>query len=291
MKQTLTLLLCLGVLTFCVAQKQKKPASFNSKTRASAKNKYLDKQWWLGFKAGTNFSQADPIKRYTVVTPTNQSASASDKTYDNFSKAGAQASLEVTFTYKGFSFSVQPTYRHSIFTYNNQFEWVSTDNVNDHLILKYDQQQNIDYADIPFIVKYEIIGDKLRPYVQVGIFYAHLLNATKTVTMSGTDFASGGTNQFTNEGVIVGAKDLFDNYWGIIAGAGVYYNVGNVRLVLDASYHKGMSNIANVKNRFGNDRLSGIGDAQDDLKLNNVVISAGCVFPHRFLSSGFKSFE
>jgi len=291
MKQTFTLLLCLCMLSLCLAQKQKKPASFNSKTRASVKNKFLDKQWWLGFKAGVNMSEADPVKRYSVVTPTNASASATDKTYDNFSKTGAQASLEVTFTYRGFSFSLQPTYRHSIFTYSNQFEWVSTENVNDHLILNYDQQQNIDYADIPFVVKYEITGDKLRPYVQAGIFYSHLLNATKTVTMTGTDYASGGSSQFNNEAVIVGAKDQFDNYWGLIAGAGVYYNLGNVRLVLDASYHKGMSNIANVKNRFGNDRLSGIGDAQDDLKLNNIVISAGCVFPLRFLGSGFKSLE
>ena len=293
MKQTFTLLLCVCVLSFCTAQKQKKPASFNSKTRASVKNKFLDKQWWLGLKAGVNLSEADPVKRYSVVTPTTSSASTSDKTYDNFSKIGSQASLDVTFTYKGFSFSVQPTYRHSIFTYSNEFEWVSTEteNVNDHLILKYDQEQQIDYADLPFIIKYEIAGDKLRPYVQIGVFYSLLLNATKTVTMTGTDYASGGTNQFSNEAVIVGAKDLFDNYWGLIGGAGVYYNLGNVRLVLDASYHKGMSNIANVKNRFGNDRLSGIGDAQDDLKLNNIVISAGCVFPLRFLGSGFKSSE
>ncbi len=211
--------------------------------------------------------------------------------YDNYSKIGGQASLEVTFNYKNFSISTQPTYRTSIFTYSNEFEWRSTENTNDHLILKYDQSQKVDYADLPLIIKYEITGDKIRPYVQIGVFYSLLVNATKTIDVSGTDFASGGVNQFSNESVIVGAKDLFDNYWGFIGGAGLYYNVGNVRLVLDASYHKGMSNIANVKNRFGNDRLSGIGDAQDDLKLNNIVISAGCVFPLRFLTKGYKSLE
>jgi outer membrane protein W len=291
MKQTFTLLLCLLAFTFCYSQKQKKPKSFNNQTKASKKNNFLDKQFYLGFKAGFNLSQADPIKKYTVVTPTNYSPSATEKVYDNFSTMGSQASLEVTFTYKGFSISTQPTYRISTFTYSNQFEWRSTENANDRLIMKYNQSQKVDYADLPLIVKYEITGDKLRPYVQVGVFYSILVNATKTVEVSGTDYASGGINQFTNEPVIVGAKDLFDNYWGLIAGAGVYYNLGNVRLVLDASYHKGMSNIANVKNRFDNDRLSGIGDAQDDLKLNNIVISAGCVFPLRFLSKGYKSLE
>jgi hypothetical protein len=291
MKQTSTLLICLFAITFCYAQKPKKQSSFNSQNRATQKNKFLDKQWYLGFKAGINISQADPIKRYTVVTPTNYTPSATDKVYNNFSKVGSHATLEITFVYKGFSISTQPTYRNSTFTYSNQFEWKSTENTNDHLLLKYDQSQKVDYADFPLIVKYEITGDKLKPYVQVGIFYSMLVNATKTVKVSGTDYASGGINQFSNEPVIVGAKDLFDNYWGLMAGIGAYYNLGNVRLVLDASYHKGMSNIANVKNRFGNDRLSGIGDAQDDLKLNNIVISAGVVFPLRFLSKGYKSLE
>lgn len=54
---------------------------------------------------------------------------------------------------------------------------------------------------------------------------------------------------------------------------------------------KSMSNISNVSNRFGNDRLSGIGDAQDDLDLNNIVISAGVLFPMRYLSSDFKTLD
>jgi hypothetical protein len=291
MKQTFTLLFCLFVVAFSYAQKQKRPSSFNNQNRNTNKNKFLDKQFWLGFKAGINMAQADPIKRYTVITPTNYSVSTTDKKYDHFSTIGSQASLEITFTYKGFSFSTQPTYRNSIFTYSNQFEWISTENTNDHLILKYDQSQKVNYADFPLIIKYEIVGDKLRPYIQVGIYYSMLVNATKTVNVSGTDYASGGVNEFSNQPVIVGAKDLFNNYWGIMGGAGVYYNVGNIRLTLDASYKKGMSNIANIKNRYGNDRLSGIGDAQDDLKLNNIVISAGAVFPLRFLSKGYKSLE
>jgi hypothetical protein len=288
-KRISTLLLCLFLLSACLAQK--KSTTFNNPVKAAKKNKYLDKQWWLGIKAGVNMTQADPIKRYNVVTPTNSTASATDKVYDSFKKMGSQASLEMTFTYKGFSFSIQPTYRHSVFTYSNQFEWRSTENANDHLILKYDQEQKVDYADFPLTVKYEIAGDKLRPYVQVGVFYSLLINAIKEVKMTGTDYASGGASEFSNEAVIVGATDLFHNYWGLSGGIGAYYNLGNVRLVLDASYQKGMSNIANVKNRFSNDRLSGIGDVQDDLNINNIVISAGCVFPLRFLGKSFKSSE
>lgn len=271
------------------AQNKKKPGGLAAKP--SQQNKFLEKQWWLGFKAGTNLSQAVPIKRYSIMTPTNYALALTDKSYDSYGTMGAQAALEITFYYKGFSFSTQPTYRHSSFTYSNQYQWTNSENPAEQLILQYDQEQKIDYADFPLIVKYDILRNKLRPYVQVGVFYSMLINANKSVKVSGTDYASGGTNQFVNQEIIVGAKDLFDNYWGIMAGVGADYNFGNVRLVLDVSYWKGMSNITNVDNRFGNDRLAGIGDAQDDLDLNNIVISAGVLFPMRYLSSGFKTLD
>ncbi len=289
MKQLFTILMLLAVCLSSSAQTKRKQGGLAAKP--SQQNKFLEKQWWLGFKAGTNLSEASPIKRYAVMTPTNYAVALTDKSYDSFSKTGSQATLEATFYFKGFSFSVQPTYRHSRFSYSNQFQWDNPENPAERLVLEYDQEQKIDYADFPLIVKYDILRSKLRPYVQAGIFYSLLINANKSVQVTGTDYASGGTNQFTNEPIIVGAKDLFDNYWGLMAGAGVDYNFGNVRVVLDASYWKGMSNITNVDNRFGNDRLAGIGDAQDDLDLNNIVISAGVLFPMRFLSNSFKTLD
>ena len=123
----------------------------------------------------------------------------------------------------------------------------------------------------------------------MGVFYSVLLNAVKTVNVSSLDEAAGGTNTITSEPLIVGVKDLFSNYAGWMGGVGASYQLGNVRLVLDASYRQSLSNIVNPQNRFANDRLSGIGDAQDDLNLKNVVISAGVLFPLRYLSSNFKS--
>jgi hypothetical protein len=125
--------------------------------------------------------------------------------------------------------------------------------------------------------------------VHGGIYYSFLTNALKTVTVSGVDLASGGTNNLSSQPLIVGTKDLFTNYWGLMGGVGGSYQMGNVKLVLEVTYLRGMSNITNVKNRFSNDHLAGIGDAQDDMKLNNLTLSAGVLFPMRFLTSGFKS--
>jgi len=291
MKRLFLLLVVLGLGGTVYGQGNKKQG-FNSKApKTRQQEKFLEKQWWLGFKAGINLSQALPTQQYSVMTPTNYALSSTEKVYDSFNKVGSQASIEVSFYYKGFSFSCQPTYIHSVFTYSNQYTWDNPENANERLILNYDQEQKVDYASFPLLVKYDIAGNKLRPYAQAGIFYSLLVNANKAVKVSGTDYASGGTNEFSNEPVIVGARDLFDHYWGLMAGAGLNYNLGNVRLVLDVSYWRGMSNIANVENRYSNDRLAGIGDAQDDMKLNHIVISTGCLFPMRFLSNDFKALD
>ncbi len=290
MKRSLLFMLIFIVAINSMGQSRKKPANFNKNT--GKKDKFLEKQWWLGFKAGVNLTGANPINRYTVLTPTNYAAVLNDKTYDNFSKLGSLASLEATFYYKGFSFSFQPTYRHVRYTYSNEFNWDNPENVTEELVLNYDHEQKIDYADFPLAIKYDLTGSRLRPYVQLGVFYSRLINANKSVKVSGQDFASGGTNEFSNEPVIVGAKDLFNkSYWGLMAGIGLNYNLGNVRLILDVSYQLGMSNITNTKNRFGNDRLSGIGDVPDDLKIKNIVISTGVLFPMRFLSNSFKTLD
>ncbi|HRK54224.1 MAG TPA: outer membrane beta-barrel protein [Cyclobacteriaceae bacterium] len=292
MRRLLPLLALLILSSTLYAQSQRKPPAGFKKKVKQQQNSFLDKQWWIGLKIGPNLTKATPETRYSVLTPTNYALPITDKKYDGFKKLGSQATLEITFNYKGIGFSFQPTYRLSRFTYTNEFMWDNPENAAEMLELKYDHELRVDYADLPLIVKYDITGNTLRPYVQGGIFYSMLVNANKTVEISGTDFASGGTNALSSEPVIVGAKDLFHkSYWGLMAGAGLHYNLGNVRLVFDASYRIGMSNVTDTKNRFSNDRLSGIGDALDDMKTDNIVLSIGCLFPMRFLSTSFKSID
>ncbi len=294
MKRSL-LLLFLALATVGVFAQKKKPAGRQAppsmKSKGTATERFLNKQFWLGFKAGVNLTDPLVQARYSVIVPANYDPSLTNKKYQSFNKLGGQATLEVTFYYKGISISAQPTYRTSKFTYANEYTWTSAESASTNLNLKFDQEQQLDYFDLPLLLKYEFTQNKLRPFIQAGVYYSILVNATKGVTVSGTDNASGGTTTFENEPVVVGAKDLFTNNWGAIAGGGLNYNLGNVRVVLDISYHIGMSNIANVNNRFANDRLSGIGDAQDDLKTNHLLFSVGCLFPLRFLSNNYKSLD
>ena len=244
---------------------------------------------WLGIKGGINLAQAAVSQSYTVLVPP-PTAIVDGKDYKSFRNLGMQAALEVTFYTKGFSISVQPTYRNSSFEYSNRYEWMDGNNANNRLVLNYKQRQVMDHFVLPLLVKYDVAGNKLRPFVQAGVFYSILINANKRIEVSGTDYASGGVNEFSDEPVLVGANDLFaDNHWGIIAGAGVHYNLGNVRLTLEGNYSKGLSLANSTENRYKNDRIAGVGDAMDDIKLNHISFSFGCLFPMRFLPSGFKT--
>jgi outer membrane protein W len=296
MKKLSLLLLCCLFLTVAIAQekKRKKPASPAYKEKKAKEDaKFLNKQWWLGLKAGPNMSKVSVEKMYSAISPTNYEPGTISKKYKNFDLIGSQVALEVTFYIKGFSLSFQPTYQHSRFLYTNSYEWTSTTETSNHVLLNFEQEQKVDHAIIPLVIKYDITGDKLRPYVQAGIYTAVLVNASKEVSVKGIDNAAGGTNEFSDESIIIGAKDLFaKSHWGLMGGLGVNYNLGNhVRLNLDVMYKYGMSNIVSTKNRYDSDRLAGVGDVLDDLTLDNFSVSVGCLFPLRFLSSGFQTLD
>lgn len=291
MKRLYFAVLCCLAVAASQAQtknKNKKPASFNAKEKKE--NTFLQKQWWVGLKAGTNLSKAVVTKTYSVLSPTNYNSAETRKVYEDFNKAGSQATLEITFYFKGFCLSLQPTYRRARFVYTNQYLWTDSEDVNNTLLLNYAQEQKVDHAVFPLLARYEIGSNTLRPYVQAGIYSAFLINANKSVNINGVDYASGGINPFESEPIEVGATDLFaKKHWGMAGGIGLNYSLGNIRVNFDVLYQYGMSNISSTKNRFSNDRLAGVGDALDDMKMNNLTISLGCLFPLRFLESGFKS--
>ncbi len=278
-----SLLLCTSL---AAQQRRKAPASFNSGNAQDAK--FLEKQWWLGFKAGINLSGADVITSYSALSPVNYTPSG--KEYDNYSKPGIVAGIEVSFYFKGFSVSFQPAYRNAMFSYSNQYLWEDSGIPENRLELTYDQEQQIDYADFPLLFRYDFTSTRLRPYVQLGAVYTLLIDASKSVSISGVDYASGGQNEFNTEPIRVGAAPLFAKYqWALAGGAGVNYHVGNIRVNLDLQYRKGMSLANSTENRYGNPQLAGIGDAMDDFKINSIIVTVGTMFPLRFLTKGYSS--
>lgn len=289
----LSVIICVLFVSFADAQsKKKKKGSTSYNIKAKEEQKFLEKQWWLGLKVGTNLTSATIKTPYSSVVPTNYDPSFGKKKYESFNKLGSQVAFEVSFYFKKFAISIQPTYQHSRLMYTNQYLWSDEEDGTNTLMLNYEQELKMDYAVIPLLIKFDLTETKLRPYVQAGGFGAFMISADKSLKISGVDNASGGVNNFTNEPINVVATNLYaGHYWGLAGGAGVNYFQGNVKFNLDILYQYGMTNVSSPENRYSNGMLASVGDAQDDMTLNNIVISVGCLFPLRFLGSGFKSVD
>jgi len=262
----------------------------NKSTKPNEGDKFLQTQWWLGFKSGINTSEASPDALFSGYSPTNYSIDLLEKQYNSFGDFSGQAGLEITFYHRGFSFSFQPNYQRQTFAYSNSYEWQSNEDASNTISLNYDHNHKLDFIELPLIVKYDILKTtKFRPFVQAGVFYSRMVNATKEIEISGEDLASGSAGPFENQSLIIGVNDLFiQSNTGWLAGLGINYDFWNVRLVLDVTYRGGLNNITNAQNRYSENALVGIGDAMDDVSLNNVMINVGALFPLRFISSGLN---
>jgi hypothetical protein len=277
------------------AQKKNKKRYYSGnelRMKDKKSSSFLSQQWYLGLLMGMNLSKAIPDKRYSTFSTIDKDPSLLNKAYDVYNKIGLQAGLDFSYKYRMLIVSLQPNFRREIFTYSNQYMWVDDNIADNTLELNYFQEQRLDYIEIPLIVKVGLLQGKIKPVIGVGGFYGWLVNANKYIAVDGVDRASGTSHPFKRESLSVGATDLFVNYnAGILGSIGVSYDQGNVRFTLDVQYRYGLTNITSTANRFKDNRLAGMGDALDDMVLNNLAVNIGILFPLRFLSNEFSSTE
>ncbi len=276
------LTLALLVLTTTVwAQKRRNP---------SYKDPFLKTQWYLGFFAGGNLSKATPSTAYYGYEPLNYEVRVIGKTYTGLKKPGAQAGLVFMFYTKGFTIGVKP----GIHTYEvehlTNVNWNDSNNPTNTLVIEYNHITNFNYLELPLTVQYDLLKGKIRPYVGFGGYYGLLLNANRTVQRSGTDTASGSSGSFTNQAKTIGISNLFiKSALGLNGFVGVSYDPGNIRITMDVGYKFGLNNITSTENRYLNNDLTAIGEATDDLSLQNLYLNLGFVFPLKFISKNFDA--
>lgn len=258
-------------------------------TSPAKMNDFLDKQFYFGIRGGLSFTKAVPQDRYSTFSSTTGESSLYDKEYHNFKQAGTIAGIELTYKYLQYSISFQPNYRRYRFSYENNYSWAdSTGKFT--LDLNYLQEQQLDYIEFPLFIKYEFLQGAFKPFVQAGGYYGRMFNASKSISISGKDAASGGKD-FEDLPVIDDASDLFiKSQLGYAFGAGLNWDSGNIRLVFDVVYRRNTHNITNRQNRYTQNRLAGSGDALDDIKLRSLAFNIACIFPMRFLNaSNYKT--
>lgn len=289
---TLVTLLTLfsSALIFAQGSRKKAYPARTAKPRPTQDQLFLQTQWWLGFKAGANTSMANPETRFSGFSPINYAPGTIEKEYGEFDSWAGHAGLEITFYHQGFSFSFQPNYRRQRFAYTNNFQWAADTMSTPGLTLQYKQDHKLDYIELPIMIKYDLTKGAFRPFIFAGGYYAILVGANKHVELTGTDAASGVVGPFETQDFIIGAEDLFiKSSAGVLGGVGFSYDFWNIRLSLDAAYRYGLNNITDVKNRYSNTELTGMGDAPDDITIDNISISLSCLFPLRFINKNYSA--
>jgi hypothetical protein len=256
------------------------------------KNSFLSTQWYLGFFGGVNLSGTTPTTSYLGYSPLNYNVSSIQKSYDNFSNLGGQGGLVFMFYTSGFTFGLKPGIHSYTTEYNTGVSWSDTSDPNNSLQVNYNHTTVFRYLEFPFSVQYDLMQEKIRPYVGIGAYYSLLLDASRTIIRSGTDAASGSTGGFTNQPQTIGVKDLYlTSSLGLMGFIGASYDPGNIRITLDIGYKYGLNNITNTENRFLSNELTAIGEATDDLKMQNLYLTLGFLFPLKFISKNYNSFN
>jgi len=281
MKIQLTILLLLLYTSVAFAQPKGKKRLSSSGTQSS--------QWWIGIKAGTNFTDPNATGNFWAFSFTDPPSSGnSEKMYDQFKSPGYQFGFLVGFEFmKGLSANIEPIFSMYQYSYSVKYSYASDEDQSKSVDLAFNHKNQLQYLELPLTFKYELLEGKTKPFVKGGAYISTLLNATKKTEEKITDNASGGNSIFENNEYAGEITDFYlKSNWGIQFGVGVTQNLGNARFGLEVNYKSGMKNITNSAWRYrDNQFLSGVFDAQDDIKLKAIEVSLSVVMPLKFITS------
>lgn len=248
---------------------------------------FLDTQFWLGLRFGSNYTQVKAENRHTGFSPIDYSADSLQKSYNNFSTPGLHAGLEINMYHSGFSASFQPAFKRSNYSYGNNLAWTGAD-PNSRFETKYTIDQRLDLIELPLILKYDVINrGQIRPFVMVGGFYSIIASSQKDVNIRQVDYSSGQALLASAGTTTLGDKDSFQNFSGYALGGGVNLDYWNIRSVIEISYRRSLTPL--TKNTGQQNELASLGEINDELFLRDISISIGFVFPFRFIDSQFQA--
>jgi hypothetical protein len=266
-----------------LAQRRRSP-----KPGGSFADDFLKTQFWLGIRGGINLTSQTPITRYSGFNPINYEEESLDKTYNEYSDPGFQVGLDITFYHKGFSLCLLPVFNKQVISYETDLRW-SGDAEADQYETLYQAKQSFTFVELPLALKYDILQNKVRPFVMGGAFYAFTIAANKQIIIEETDYASGQARTFERANFNLSNKNEFNNNWGVFGGVGVSFDFWNIRSIIDVQYRHSFEPFINESERFSETQFTSFGDVQDDYSLQNMSASVSFVFPLRYIDKQFQS--
>jgi hypothetical protein len=271
----------LVVMAVAEAQPVKKPKPNKPKYG------FLDTQFWLGVKFGTNFANPMAQSQLSGFSPIDYPSDRLTKTYDSYVLPGGQAGIEMTFYHRGFSVGLHPMYQRSRYRYTNSLEW-NGEQESERFATIYESEQRVDVINVPIFVKYDLIQNgKLRPFVLGGGFYSFLVGAERQIEITQTDYSFGAPQTIDGGTLNLGVKDAFQNCYGWVAGGGASFDYWNIRTVIEITYNQSLNSV--TREGTSQNELSSLGDQNDDVHLSHIVGSVSFVFPLRFIDKQFQA--
>jgi hypothetical protein len=184
---------------------------------------------------------------------------------------------------KNLSVILQPAFARLKFHYKNSFERKTKEDNSGGKTntqkLNYSHQQELDYVEIPVLLKYSLIkNEHWHPYFQVGGYFGLRESGVKRV-----DAYSSPEREYEDK-AIIGINNLISGTaFGLIVGAGIRYNTCLVRLQIEMNYKHGLTNIIDEKERFRyTDLMFTYYDIFDDMKTSTLEICVKVMFPLSF---------
>lgn len=267
----------------CFSQAKRK-----KKKNASAVG-YNQSQWWVGIKGGATLAKANPTgEAQSIFSYTSGVADNQGTTFNSFSKPGLMLGAVISYEFiDNFSLLFAPAITTNIYKYESNYTWNSSESPEVGVFINNKFTTKLQYIEFPLLFRYEIGSNNTKPFLQLGGYYGLLTNATKEVETTNIDRASGADTQINSGKSSSGAKSNFlKSNLGMTFGGGVSTFLGNSRLVFEANYNLGMTNIVDEKARYEDSFLStGAYDINQNLKLDQLQFSIAIFIPMKFITS------
>ncbi len=252
---------------------------------------FEDTQWYVGLVTGLSYAHPTVVASQTELV--SLVGDEIDKAYGSgYIQLGFSSGIAVTAALTpSVQISASPRYISMKYSYQYAYQWIDEENQDNRLISEHTHDQTLGYVELPLHVRYGIPFQRFKPFVQAGLLYGRLAQASKSLVASTTDYASGSA---VPAKTITQTTDITDtyvkSYQGYALGGGIAYNFGGVVVVIDAEYRRGFNTIIDRENRYPASRhLAGLGNVPDDIKLNAITGTFSFLFPLKFLTD--KSFK
>lgn len=244
-----------------------------------------DAKWWMGVKAGANFTRVNVDEKFSIFEYYSTPAHDNSKQYKSlFRNTGPSIGLTLSYAATAnITISIQPSYISYHLGYTTQYVWKDT--LKNEYSITNTLKTKLHYLELPILFRYEYTFGKVQPYLQIGAYYSYLLNGKNIAVSEEKRKDTGGEVSLDKrvEDYNVNQQYLHSLY-GLMGGAGVSVDVNYFRIALECNYRYGLNNITNRKNRLEQQRMiNGTYEVPDDIKLQNLEFTLHCSTPLDYL--------